>query len=150
LGKSRLRDISIAHLLVENAVLGRILQVPPVDYHANFVYVKDIARAYLLAAQAPPTEHLIFNVGGFVYQNSEAVEVLKKLLPGLTVHQQDEYTLSHPIEVFAQDQSRASDEFGYEPVYTLEEGVKDYIKMFEEMGEQYKSAWSAYEVTPLP
>lgn len=150
LGKSRLRDISIAHLLVENAVLGRTLQIPPVDYHANFIYVKDIARAYLLAAQSPPTQHLIFNVGGFVYQNSEAVELLKKLVPGVTVHQQDEYTLSHPIEVFAQDQSRARDEFDYEPAYTLEQGVRDYIQMVDDMGDQYKSAWSAYEVIPLP
>jgi nucleoside-diphosphate-sugar epimerase len=150
LGKSRLRDISIAHYLVENAVLGRTLQMPPVDYHANYIYVKDVVRAYLLAAQAPPTEHLIFNLGGFVYQNSEAVEILKRLVPQVTVHQEREYSLSHPMEVFDQDQSRARDEFGYEPVYTLEEGTKDYIKMVEAMGEQYRSALSAYEVMPLP
>jgi nucleoside-diphosphate-sugar epimerase len=149
-GKSRLRDYSIAHLLVENAILGRPVEMPPVDYYANWLYVKDIVRAYLLAAQAPRPKHIIFNLGGFVHRNSEVVEVLKKLVPGVTVHQQDRYILSHPIEVFAQDMSRIRDELDYEPVYTLEEAVEDYIKMVAELGNQYKSAWSAYEVTPLP
>jgi UDP-glucose 4-epimerase len=150
LGKSRLRDYSIAHLLVENAVLGRPVAMPPVDYPANWLYVKDIVRAYLLAAQAPRPEHIIFNIGGFVHRASEVISILKKVLPDLTVRQQEQYILSHPIEVSAQDQSRARDELGYEPAYTLEEAVKDYIRDAEALGEQYKSAWSEYEVTPLP
>jgi nucleoside-diphosphate-sugar epimerase len=150
LGKSRLRDYSIAHLLVENAVLGRPLEMPPVDYNMNWLYVKDIVRAYMLAAQAPPTEHLIFNVGGFVHSCSEVVEILKGLFPQLSVIQQEGYILSHPIEVSAYDQSRAKREFGYEPVYDLEDAVRDYVETVEQFGEQYKGAWSAYEVTPLP
>jgi len=150
LGKSRLRDYSIAHLLVENAVLGRPVEMPPVDYKANWLYVKDIVRAYLLAAQAPRPEHIIYNVGGFVQSCSEVIDILKKIVPGVTVHQQEGYILSHPIEVWNQDQSRAKEEFGYEPVYTVEEAVRDYTKMIEELGDQYKSAWSAYEVMPLP
>ncbi len=150
LGKSRLRDYSIAHLLVENAILGRPVEMPPVDYSANWLYVKDIVRAYLLAAQAPRPEHIVFNLGGFVHRNSEVVESLKRVLPAVTVRQQESYVLSHPIEVSAQDMSRIRDELGYEPVYTIEEAVKDYIQTIEQFDRQYKSAWSAYEVTPLP
>ena len=150
LGKSRMRDYSIAHLLVENAILGRPVEMPPVDYHANWLYVKDIVRAYLLAAKAQPAEHTIFNVGGFVHRCSEVIETLKKLLPEVTVEHQAVYTLSHPIEVYDQDLSRAKVEFGYEPVYALEEAVRDYQRTIEEYGEQYKSAWTEYQVTPLP
>lgn len=150
LGKSRLRDYSIAHLLVENAIMGRPVEMPPVDYPANWLYVKDIVRAYLLAAQAPPTQDVIFNVGGFVYRCSEVVEILKDVLPQVTVVEQDAYELSHPIEVAEQDQSRAREAFDYEPVYQLEDAIKDYVQTIEEFGEEYKSAWSAYEVTPLP
>jgi UDP-glucose 4-epimerase len=150
LGKSRMRDYSIAHLLVENAILGRELEMPPVNYSANWLYVKDIVRAYILAAQAPKTEHSIFNIGGFVYTCSEVVDILKGILPDVKVKRQASYILSHPIEVFNQDQSRAREEFGYEPFYKLEQAVKDYQKTIEIYGGQYKSAWAEYKVTPLP
>jgi nucleoside-diphosphate-sugar epimerase len=150
LGKSRLRDYSIAHLLVENAVLGRTVEMPPVDYRANWLYVKDAVRAYILAAQAPLTDHVVYNIGGFIHRCSEVVEILKKLLPNVTVHQQKGYKLSHPIEVFNQDMSRAKEDFGYEPAFTLEKAIKDYKETIEAFGEQYESAWSAYDVDPLP
>ena len=81
---------------------------------------------------------------------SEVVDTLKSLIPGVTVHQKEGYGLSHPIEVFDQDMSRAREDFGYEPVFTLEKAVKDYAETLEVFGEQYKSAWSAYDVELLP
>jgi nucleoside-diphosphate-sugar epimerase len=150
LGKSRMRDYSISHLLVENAILGRPIEMPPVNYSANWLYVKDIVRAYLLAAQAPKPEHIIFNIGGFTHTCSEVIDILKRILPEITVKQQAKYILSHPIEVSNQDQSRARDEFGYEPIYTIEKTVKDYQKTIEDFRDQYKSAWTEYKVKQLP
>ena len=124
---------------------GQPVEMPQVDYYANWLYVKDIVRAYLLAVQAPRPEHIIFNVGGFVYRCSEVVELLKKLVPEVPGRQKD---IPH-CSIYALNQNRAKEEFGYEPVYTLEEAVKDYIKTMEELGDQYKLAWSAYKVTPL-
>lgn len=149
LGKSRRRDLSIAHLLIENALLGQPISMPPVDYHANYVYVKDIVRAYLLAMQAPPTEHIIFNIGGYVFQNSEVVALLKKLCPDVVVHQQKAYDLPHPIEVYDQTLDYARDELGYEPAYSLEDGIQDYIRVKATLGHQYESAWTELNVTSL-
>ena len=149
LGKSRRRDLSIVHLLVENALLGQPIAMPPVDYYANYIYVKDVVRAYLLAAQAARPQHLVFNIGGQVLRNSEVVELMKNLVPGVTVHKRKDYGLPHPIEVYEQDMTRAKEELGYEPVYTLEEGVRDYLKVKEELGRQYESAWSEFGVRPL-
>jgi len=150
LGKSRLRDYSIAHLLIENAILGRTVEMPPVDYRANWLYVKDAVRAYVLAAQAPQSKHVVYNVGGFVHRCSEVVEILKRLLPDVTVHQQEGYQLSHPIEVFDQDMGRARRELGYKPVFTLEKAIRDYAETIDAFGEQYQAAWTAYDVAPLP
>jgi UDP-glucose 4-epimerase len=150
LGKSRLRDYSIAHLLVENAILGRTVEMPPVDYHANWLYVKDIVRAYLLGAQAPRPEHGIFNIGGFTHRCSEVIDILKTVVPDLEVKKQPGYILSHPIEVYDQDQTRAKEELGYEPVYTLDEAARDYMQTVEDFGEQYKATWTAYRVKDLP
>ncbi len=150
LGKSRLRDYSIAHLLVENAVLGREVEMPPVGYRANWLYVKDAVRAYVLAARAPSAEHIAYNIGGFVHRCSEVVEVLKGVLPEVTVHQQEGYQLSHPIEVFNQDMSRAQEDFGYDPTFTLAKGIRDYLRDIQVLGDQYESTWLAYDVRPLP
>ncbi len=150
LGKSRLRDYSIAHLLVENAILGHEVEMPPVDYSANWLYVKDIVRAYLSGAKASKPEHLIFNIGGFVYKCSQVVEILKATIPGVKMKKQDKYILSHPIEVFDQDQRRAETELGYAPVYRMEDVVKDYQETLKQFGEQYKTAWLENNVIPMP
>jgi UDP-glucose 4-epimerase len=148
-GKSRRRDLSVSHLLIENALLGRPLEMLPVDYYANYVYIKDVVRAYLLAAQAPPPEHGIFNIGGYVYRNSEVVELMKKIVPGVTVHYRESHGIPNPIDAYALDLSRARKELGYEPAYTLEEGVLDQLKTMQELGEIYKAAWTEWKVTPL-
>ena len=66
---------------------GQPVEMPQVDYYANWLYVKDIVRAYLLAAQVPQHEHIIYNVGGFVYRCSEVVELLKKIVPDVLIRQ---------------------------------------------------------------
>jgi len=149
LGKSRRRDLSISHLLIENALLGRPVEMPPVDFHANYVYVKDVVRAYLLAAQAPKTDHLMFNVGGYVYKNSELVELLQELVPGMTVHRREAQDIPNPVDAYAQDLSRSGAELGYEPAYTIEDGIRDYLELKEELGKQYEASWSEFKVRPL-
>ena len=46
--------------------------------------------------------------------------------------------------------SRAREDFGYKPTFTLEKAIKDYQETVETLADQYKSAWSAYDVEPLP
>jgi UDP-glucose 4-epimerase len=149
LGKSRRRDLSISHLLLENALLGQTLEMPPVDFYANFIYVGDVVRAYLLAAQAPPTEHGIFNISGYVYRCSEVVDILRDLFPGLSVHRRESFDIPNPIDADAQDPTRAREELGYEPAFDLKDGMLDWLKKRDELGAQYGSASKEFEVTSL-
>ena len=150
LGKSRLGDYSIAHLLIENAIMGRPVEMPPVNYSVCWEYIRDAVQACLRGAAAPHPEHVVYNVGGFVSTCEETVDILRQFIPDLSIIQQDEYILPHPIEVSDVDMTRAKEELGYEPVYTLEKGIKDYMDMYAKMADQYKSAWTAYRVLPLP
>jgi nucleoside-diphosphate-sugar epimerase len=137
LGKSRRRDLSISHLLLENALLGRTLEMPPVDYYANYIYVADVVRAFLLAAQAPPTVHVAFNVGGYVYRCSEVVDILRSLFPGLSVRQRESFDIPNPIDAYALDMNRAREELDYEPAFDLRDGMQDWLKTKDELGVQY-------------
>lgn len=149
LGKSRRRDLSISHLLIENAILGRPLEVPPIDFYANYLYVKDAVRAYILAAKALPTEHMIFNINGYIHRVSEVVEILRGLNPELTVVNKKSFDSPNPIDAYNLSPVRARDEIVYEPAYTLAEGVQDFIKTRDELGDLYRSSTYEYEVIPL-
>ncbi|MCK4472531.1 MAG: hypothetical protein KAW49_12190, partial [Anaerolineae bacterium] len=77
---------------------------------------------------------IIFNIGGYVHRNSEVVKLLQNLVPGVTVHHKEAHDIPNPIDAYAQDMSRAREELGYEPVYTLEQGIQDYLKVRDELG----------------
>lgn len=139
-GKSRRRDLSVSHLLIENALLGEPLEMPPIDYHANYIYVKDVVRAYLLAAQAAPTGRVIYNLGGYVYRNSEVVERMKELVPNLEVNQREALDIPNPIDAYALDQTRIQEDLGYEPYYDLEAGIRDQEQVMRDHAEQYGAA----------
>lgn len=136
-GKSRIRDLSISHRLIENPILGKPVRMPPGDYESNYVYVKDVVRAYLLACRVEKPEHIVFNIGGHVYKNSEVVGLIKKFFPDAVVEREKQYGLPQPIWVYAQDLARAKEELGYEPAYRLEEGIRDFIDTLSDLGGMY-------------
>jgi nucleoside-diphosphate-sugar epimerase len=149
LGKSRRRDLSISHRLIENAVLGKPVDLPPGDFRANYVYVKDVVRAYILAMQAPKTEHSIFNIIGYVYRCSEVVDVLRGIFPALVVNNVKSLNSPNPIDAYDMSPVRAKEEIGYEPVYPLREAVLDFIKTKQELGTQYEASQCEYDVVKL-
>ncbi len=149
LGKSRRRDLSISHLLIENAIIGRPVEVPPADFYANYLYVKDVVRAYLLAAQAPSTNHVIFNISGSVHRCSEVVEILSSLIPGLVVNYKKSLDTPNPIDAYNLSPVRAKEELGYEPAYTLVEAIQDFMNTRKELGHLYTSGSYEFTVTPL-
>ncbi|MCJ7434626.1 MAG: NAD(P)-dependent oxidoreductase [Anaerolineales bacterium] len=149
LGKSRRRDLSISHRLIENAIVGRPVEVPPADFHANYVYVKDIVRAYIFAMQAPPTKHIIFNINGYAYRCSEVVEILRGLFPDLLVSNVKSLDTPNPIDAYDLSPIRAREELGYEPAYALADGVRDFLNARKELGHMYTSSSYDYDVTPL-
>jgi nucleoside-diphosphate-sugar epimerase len=149
LGKSRRRDLSISHRLIENAILGKPVDLPPGDFRANYVYVKDVVRAYILAMQAAPTEHFIFNINGYVYRCSEVVDILRGIFPALVVNHVKSLDTPNPIDAYDLSPVRAREEIGYEPVYPLHEAVLDFVKTKQELGHQYAASQSDYNVIRL-
>jgi nucleoside-diphosphate-sugar epimerase len=120
-----------------------------VDFYANYLYVKDVVRAYLLAGQTPSAEHMIFNISGSVHRCSEVVEILKSLIPNLVINYKKSLDTPNPIDAYNLSPARAKEELGYGPAYTLAEAVQDFIKTRKELGHLYTSSSSEYAVTPL-
>ncbi len=93
----------------------------------DFVYIKDVVKANLLALEKDVSG--IFNIAtGKARSFNEIVEILNR-----------EFGTNYEIEYFdcpydfyqeftQADISKARELLGYEPEYSLEEGIKDYLK----------------------
>ena len=113
--------------LLEAAAQGTIARVRAVDMAANeYVYAKDVGRAIDLAATVPMPEETIFNIGsGELVQFDTVIETVRKLVPSLKVEiEQGKPGESH---AYAMDIARAKQHLHWEPQYSLESGIEDYL-----------------------
>ena len=97
------------------------------DQKRDFVYVKDVVEGSILALEADQSG--IYNLGSCQARSfNELVDVLKKCLG--TKFQPDYIDNPHThYQNFTEaDLNRVRGALGYKPQYTLETGVKDYMK----------------------
>lgn len=118
--------------LLEKSLRGgaAAIQLPPGFAPRNeYVYVKDVANAVLLACRVRKLGNRIYNIGsGELYDLSEIVEIVKKLLPGADIKLiEPRSRLATLIRSQSYDLSRARMDLGYEPHYDLEQGLRDYM-----------------------
>jgi ADP-L-glycero-D-manno-heptose 6-epimerase len=97
----------------------------------DFVYVKDVVEANILAMEKPVKG--IFNIGtGRARSFNELVEILNKVLE---TNYDIEY-FDNPYDFYQNyteaDLTRSREILGYNPKWSLEEGVADYIKWLKE------------------
>ena len=127
------------HEVVEKAILGEpaVVKAPfSLTNKVEYFYVKDAARAVVLACYAEDPKSRIYNIGcGKLYALSEVVDTIKRLVPGAKVMITEPGVGGVPAyrghlgRSQPYDLSRARNELGYEPAYALEEGFRDYIDL---------------------
>ena len=96
------------------------------EQRRDFVYIKDAVKANLLALERDVSG--IFNVGtGEARSFNELVEILNRELG--TSYEVEYFDCPYDFyQEFTQaDLTKAKEFLGYEPEYSLEEGVKDYL-----------------------
>ncbi|MFN3598881.1 MAG: ADP-glyceromanno-heptose 6-epimerase [Aquificaceae bacterium] len=101
----------------------------------DFVYVEDVVRANLLAMEKNISG--IFNIAtGQARSFNEIVSLLNKYL---STNYEPEY-FDCPYDFYQNftqaDISKAKKDLGYEPMYSLEEGIKEYL---ERLGEDIRA-----------
>lgn len=114
-------------LMVTNSVYGKPTKIVSDNTKQQVLYIKDLANAVLLAAMYKKSKPRIFNVGTDEYLSiKEIAYIIKKLIPAANIEiVQNEETLSRS---FGMDITRAREELGFEPQYTMESSLKDYIE----------------------
>ncbi len=95
------------------------------DLRVDWTYVRDAAHGAVLAYNKPQLQERVFNISsGIAYNVKEVLEVVCRYAPvtsKIEIGPGMMYPRGGPMDI-----SRARSELGFEPRYSLEEGVKEY------------------------
>lgn len=123
----------VSQIFIENALRGeKLILHNGGRSKLDFTYVKDVAQGFVLATYRPEAKNEVFNITrGEGRSLREYAEILQKFLPNVEIVEQ-------PANVFrpergALDISKAKSLLGYEPKYSLEEGIREYVDYFKKI-----------------
>ncbi len=115
--------------MVENSIANKPTNLPEIDSDDgnNLIYVKDCAKAIGLVHLAKMPQFTIYNVGDKYVTYSQMAEVVKKIIPGAEINlgANIKKEVKEPMYL---NMDRLNKEFGFEPQFNLENGIKDYIQ----------------------
>jgi nucleoside-diphosphate-sugar epimerase len=115
--------------MIEDAIRRKDHEVEvPEDYKVPIIYIKDAVRALLLLYKANRIKTRIYNIGGILPAAKEIMEKLKALLPDAPLSFAKNPVTPALAMSLSYDNSKASEEFGWEMQYDLEAMVRDFIK----------------------
>jgi UDP-glucose 4-epimerase len=116
--------------LIEGAPRGQKITLPGGDEQNDWIYFGDIANGLVDAVEAPQMNYPVYHVGtGRLNSLSDFATILREGCPdaeitveaGLNPQNKD-----HPLYA-KMDISRAQSDLGYEPEYTLRDGIQEYL-----------------------
>ena len=115
---------------IEKALLGK-----PLDLHGggeqrrDFTYVKDVAKALILALNSEKANGEAFNIsGGKDYSIKELAMIVKEFIPDAEIIVTEARRIDKKMGRL--DISKALKILGYKPEYDLKSGVKETIEWF--------------------
>lgn len=115
----------VVQIFLEDAIFGRKIRVKNGgSTFLDFTYVEDTAEGFLCAIMKPHVDGVFNITRGEGRSLRELVEIIKVFYPEAQVEERDEedYRPSRG----ALDISKARQELGYDPQYSLEEGIERY------------------------
>lgn len=105
-------------------VAGTPVPLEQEDAPVSLLYARDAAHGAILVGSTKETVSSVFNIAAPQAATlREIAEVVQELIPGARIETPPSSRAGGPIEV----DPHARDELGYQPQYTLREGLKEYI-----------------------
>lgn len=131
--------IALYSKMIENAMLGQPTIISRGgEQKVDLAYTKDAARGVVLACFAEDLIHRTFHISnGKACKLEDMAQAIRKIYPGAVFEigpGLDHLGLVN--RYFVLDISRAREELGYAPQFTLEEGVRDYVETMKRLNIQ--------------
>ena len=121
--------------LVVRGLNGKLPPLVNPETARDFVYVDDVVEAYLLAATQPFEEcGAVYNVGSGIQTTlREVVEVARRVM---NIEDEPEWgsmpARQWDTQVWVSDNSKIRNELGWQPRFTLEQGLRETIDWLKE------------------
>jgi UDP-glucose 4-epimerase len=124
----------VAEIFLTNAMKGEKLRLDHGGYQKlDFTYVEDLARGFVMASTHENAVNETFNMTrGEGRSIRELSEVVADLVPGTETYEK-EIDVTRPNRG-ALDISKARELLGYDPKYSLEEGLREYHDFLKTVG----------------
>ena len=121
------REIAIQQM-IRSAVKGEAVSIGWPYGPAEILYGKDAAKGTVLAVLKDKFKETLFHIGnGDTLSGDDIVAAVRKVFPGAAITLlKGENPMPYPESRLASDFSRAKEELGYEPEYSIEKAVQDY------------------------
>jgi UDP-glucose 4-epimerase len=115
--------------LVEKAFAGKpVVIAKGGEQKTDYVYNKDAAQGVCLACLADRLTYTAYNIGSGTLANlKDFAQEVKRLLPGTEIEVGPGISEEQPNYNCLYDISRARDDLGYIPRFTVDKAVEDYI-----------------------
>lgn len=122
-------NMRVFQIFIEKAIKGEQISICH-NGLLDFTYVEDTADGIILALLNPNAEHQTYNITrGEGRSLEEGIEILKKYFPDLKVSCKKIDNPHRPVRG-ALDITKAREELGYSPKYSLEDGLKKYVEWY--------------------
>jgi nucleoside-diphosphate-sugar epimerase len=108
----------------ELAARGTPVTMPPDDQLTEFLYAEDAAEAWWLALTAPRPEHSVFHLTAGRCAVGDITRAMRRLLPEAEISVADTPAMPGPL----MSNRRIVEELGFQPAYTVETGVEEYLR----------------------
>jgi UDP-glucose 4-epimerase len=140
----RARDTAVIPIFARKALNKEPLTIAgDGSQFRKFIYVEDLAEAHVLALKSI-AKNKIYNIDGKERISIRKIaETIQTILGNVKI----EFTPARPGDFAGKEVSNelAKKELGWEPKTSFEEGLKRYIKWYEEREEKRKVEWEKVE-----
>ena len=121
------REIAIQQM-IRAAVKGESAKIGWPYGPAEILYGKDAAKGTVLAVLKDKFTDTLFHIGnGITLSGDDIVAAVRKAYPGSNIELvKEKNPMPYPDSRLASDFSRAKDQLGYEPDYSIDKAVLDY------------------------
>lgn len=125
---------------IKTALIKKTLRLTSGSEKHDFVYIDDVVKAYFLAAKKNRLHGEIFNLGtGKQFTNQQVAQILNRILRNKLSFELDTYP-ARPWDTnyWVADIKKAALRLGWQPKYTLKEGLKLFCSWMSKNLNSYK------------
>lgn len=125
------RKTSLIPYIISSLQDGVVPEIRNLNDKHDFVYVDDVAKAIVMIIEKQP-DKMVYNIGsGHSTSVRDVVSIVSEIMRCQHLYSQmNDMLLQQAGDDFWADISRAKDDLGWSPMYSISDGVKEVVRYY--------------------